>query len=100
MVVGDAAALNALGQKLIEGARESAVAERAKLVATPPVEGPYTDIPFTLSFHLKGTAAPQAWYPHRRRTLWTPVFFLIAALAVTGAVTAWSWILGRLGLGL
>jgi hypothetical protein len=100
MVIGDAAALNALGQKLIEAAQKSAVAVRPKLVATPPVNGPYTDIPFTLSFHLKGTAAPQAWYPHRRRTLWTPLFFLVAALAITRAVTAWSWILGQLGLGL
>jgi hypothetical protein len=100
MVIGDAAALSALGQKLIEAAQESAVVERAKLVASPPVQGPYTDIPFILSFHLKGAAAPQALYPHRRRTLWTPIFFLIAALAITGAVTAWSWILSRVGLGL
>jgi len=100
MIVGTPSSMKELAQQLLDASNREIVAETAPwplAIATPPVIGPYKDIrKFTLSFHLQGSAPVEKVAPLKRRTLWPPLFFLIALLTIVGAVNVWRWILSIL----
>lgn len=95
MVVGSAEALKTLGAQL--QAAGELVSKPSKdwppEVAHPLVDGPYKDVPdFQLTFHLVGDATLSTAAPHIRRNMPTPLFLVIAACAVVGAVTIFRWL--------
>jgi len=95
MVVGSAEALKTLGTQL--QAAGDFVSKPSKdwpaEVAHPLVAGPYRDVPdFQLTFHLVGDAPLSTAAPHIRRTMPAPLFLVIAACAVVGAVTIFRWV--------
>jgi len=100
MIVGTPLSMRALAQQLLDASNPEAVAETTPwppVIATPPVIGPYKDIrKFTLSFHLQGSAPLEKVARLSRRTLWPPLFALIALLTIVGAVTVWHWIISLL----
>ena len=95
MVVCSAEALKTLGTQL--QAAGDFVSKPSKdwpaEVAHPLVAGPYRDVPdFQLTFHLVGDAPLSTAAPHIRRTMPAPLFLVVAACAVVGAVTIFRWV--------
>lgn len=103
MIIGTPASMKDLAQQLLKACNQEPVTQTTPwppAIATPSVVGPYKDIRhFGLSFHLHGSEPLEKVAPFTRRTLWTPVFFLVALFAVIGAVTVWRWLISLLGLG-
>ena len=103
MIVGDDAALKALGRQLQAGVPldERTAPGWPPVVARPEVIGPYKDLrKFKLSFHVKGDSPVESLLPLRRRALRIPIYLLIAVCAITGAVTIWLAILRAISHGL
>jgi hypothetical protein len=103
MIVGDGAALEALGRQLQAAVPldERTAPGWPPVVARPEVIGPYKDLrSFKLSFHVKGDSAVESLLPLRRRALRIPIYLLIAVCAITGAVTIWQAILSAISHGL
>jgi hypothetical protein len=103
MIVGDAAALEALGRQLQAAVPldERTAPGWPRVVARPEVLGPYKDLRgFKLSFHIKGDSPVESLLPLRRRALRVPVLLLIAACAITGAVTIWEALVRAISHGL
>jgi hypothetical protein len=95
MVVGSAEALKTLGAQLQRAGDH--VSKPSKdwppEVARPLVAGPYKDVPdFQLTFHLVGDASLFTTTSHIRRNIPVPLFLVIAACAVVGAVTIFRWV--------
>jgi hypothetical protein len=98
MIIGTPASMRALGQELLRASDDPGLERDTvgwpRSIAAPEIVGPYKDSRgFSLSFHLQGTTPLETAAPLQRRTLWPPLFLLVATLTMVGAVSVWRWVL-------